>query len=108
MALVEALDVLSHEELHAAWQRWLRRLNQEMHVICHQAESVQPPPRPYSRELQQLAERRKVGVVDEEDLAVRRPLGDVVYGVRNVQALRTRHHSTLAAPGNEQQWPIWT
>jgi hypothetical protein len=88
---VEALRVPAAEVLHAGGQLGLRRLDDNVVVVRHQAEDVDRPAVAVDRLRQQLEKDEAIAVVADDRSAVDAARGDVEDPVRQLRAQQARH-----------------
>ena len=88
---VEAAPEVTMEPLHPAPEVRLRRLDQQVHVVAHQAVGQTPPGQP-ARDLAQAREvTAAVEIVDEDRLTDRSAGEHVVDGAGEIRAQWSRH-----------------
>src|SRR5215210_2184063 len=99
---VEPLGVPAVEPLHSLGDVRLRRLDQEMEVVGHQAIAVAPPAVPPHHGFQELDEGGVVGVVVEDRLPTIAPRDHVIDAAGDLETGWAWHENDARAEGAHQ------
>jgi len=106
VAQVEALGMAAAQVLDAGGELRLRRLDDRVVVVRHQAEGVDLPAVPVDRLRKQLEEGEAVVVVADDRRPVDTARSDVEEAVRQLRAQDPRHE-TEASRSKPRRPPLW-
>src|SRR5215211_8882140 len=97
MAVIEGLRVDAVEVTHPGGQAGLRRFDDEVEVVAHEAVGVANPLVPLDNTFEERQEALPI-VIIEEDRALRVPArGDVIARAGELEPQRARHHANVNA-----------